>query len=165
MASQTALFVFCLFFFVAATAAEPRRKGKLCKYLKHNFSDFYFLTSMSGSSSSLSDCHVSPSWWYSKLFLTEHYVPLFSFPNDPCPGTNSRNGTCYTAAECSSRGGTNSGSCANSFGVCCTCKHIASTSSNIFTLWLHFSYCHLRWNEQWKLHLLYSTHHRFGWHL
>merc|ERR1711944_167438 len=31
-----------------------------------------------------------------------------------------KNGTCYTAEECSNKGGTNGGSCASGFGVCCT---------------------------------------------
>jgi hypothetical protein len=30
-----------------------------------------------------------------------------------------RNGTCYTASECSSKGGSASGNCASGFGVCC----------------------------------------------
>ena len=34
---------------------------------------------------------------------------------------DSKNGTCYTSEECDKRGGTNSGSCANGYGVCCTC--------------------------------------------
>merc|ERR1712223_1388941 len=49
-------------------------------------------------------------------------LPVFQvvrFPNDLCTGS-SRNGTCYTAEECSSKGGTNEGSCASGFGVCCT---------------------------------------------
>ena len=41
------------------------------------------------------------------------------FPNGPCNGAGSLNGTCYTASECNSLGGTASGSCASSFGVCC----------------------------------------------
>ncbi len=41
------------------------------------------------------------------------------FANDACGGTNNMNGTCYTEAECSSRGGTNGGTCASGFGVCC----------------------------------------------
>jgi len=48
-------------------------------------------------------------------------LPIFQivrFPNDICSGTT-RNGTCYTAEECSSKGGTNDGSCASGFGVCC----------------------------------------------
>jgi len=53
---------------------------------------------------------------------TEKQLSVFTvvrFPNDPCGGTNARNGTCYTSTECSSRGGSASGSCASSFGVCC----------------------------------------------
>merc|ERR1711899_266607 len=49
-------------------------------------------------------------------------LPIFQvvkFPNDVCSGS-SYNGTCYTAEECSSKGGTNEGSCASGFGVCCT---------------------------------------------
>ena len=49
---------------------------------------------------------------------------LFSvvrFPNNVCAGGN-LNGTCYSAEECTSRGGVNGGSCAGGYGVCCTCK-------------------------------------------
>jgi len=45
---------------------------------------------------------------------------IVRFPNDVCVGSNSRNGTCYTSAECSDKSGTSSGSCADGFGVCCT---------------------------------------------
>jgi len=48
-------------------------------------------------------------------------LPIFQvvkFPNDICKGS-SKNGTCYTSEECSSKGGTNEGSCASGFGVCC----------------------------------------------
>merc|ERR1712172_196439 len=51
----------------------------------------------------------------------EKLLPIFQvvrFPNDICSGT-SRNGTCYTAEECSTKGGTKDGSCASGFGVCC----------------------------------------------
>merc|ERR1712079_479630 len=44
---------------------------------------------------------------------------VVTFPNDACGGSNGYNGTCYTASECSSKGGTGSGTCASSFGVCC----------------------------------------------
>lgn len=50
-------------------------------------------------------------------------LPVFQvvrFPNDPCVVSGgSKNGTCYTAEECSNKGGTNGGSCAEGFGVCC----------------------------------------------
>eukprot|EP00095_Tigriopus_kingsejongensis_P003561 maker-scaffold877_size102761-snap-gene-0.12 protein:Tk03561 transcript:maker-scaffold877_size102761-snap-gene-0.12-mRNA-1 annotation:"PREDICTED: uncharacterized protein LOC100161421" len=50
-------------------------------------------------------------------------VSLFQivrFPNDPCIGTASKNGTCYTADECSTKGGSSAGNCASGYGVCCT---------------------------------------------
>merc|ERR1719412_1654333 len=62
---------------------------------------------------------------------------IVRFPNDPCKGSNARNGTCYTSAECSDKGGASSGSCADGFGVCCTfliSKCGASSSENI-TYW------------------------------
>jgi len=40
------------------------------------------------------------------------------FQNDQCKGST-MNGTCYTKQECKDRGGTESGSCAEGFGVCC----------------------------------------------
>lgn len=59
------------------------------------------------------------------------------FPNDACTGTNSRNGTCYTSAECSDKGGSSSGSCADGFGVCCTflINVCGSSSSENLTSW------------------------------
>lgn len=44
---------------------------------------------------------------------------VVTFPNDPCEA-DTKNGTCYTAEECSQKGGTNDGSCASGYGVCCT---------------------------------------------
>merc|ERR1712226_300954 len=52
---------------------------------------------------------------------------VVTFPNAGCTsqsGTTgisgvNRNGTCYTATECSDNGGTASGNCAAGFGVCC----------------------------------------------
>lgn len=73
-------------------------------------------------------------------------LPVFqivNFPNDPCDGGSNRNGTCYTAEECDDKGGTNSGSCASGYGVCCTftlscgdssaenCTYFQSTGSEI----------------------------------
>jgi len=43
---------------------------------------------------------------------------IIKFANDPCIGSN-RNGTCFTKQECDNEGGTESGSCADGFGVCC----------------------------------------------
>merc|ERR1719232_1747364 len=45
---------------------------------------------------------------------------VVKFPNTACAsGTSGRNGSCYTASECAAKGGSSSGSCASSFGVCC----------------------------------------------
>lgn len=63
-------------------------------------------------------------------------LPIFQvvrFPNDMCTGTT-RNGTCFTAEECSAIGGTNEGSCASGFGVCCisalACGGTTSTNNS-----------------------------------
>merc|ERR1739844_404172 len=44
---------------------------------------------------------------------------VVKFPNSACGASNGYNGTCYTSSECTSLGGTASGTCASSFGVCC----------------------------------------------
>lgn len=44
---------------------------------------------------------------------------VVQFPNDACTASSGLTGTCVTAAQCSERGGTASGNCAASFGVCC----------------------------------------------
>merc|ERR1711981_502218 len=58
---------------------------------------------------------------------------VVKFPNSACDSTDGFNGTCFTASECTSLGGSASGSCASSFGVCCVfslgCG--STTSSNI----------------------------------
>merc|ERR1719499_2839721 len=54
----------------------------------------------------------------------EKAFSLFSivqFPNQQCTSASSSStyGTCYTASECSSKGGSTDGNCAAGFGVCC----------------------------------------------
>merc|ERR1712012_914481 len=52
----------------------------------------------------------------------EKFLSVFNivkFPNDACDA-GSKNGTCYTKDECDTLGGTNDGSCASGYGVCCT---------------------------------------------
>lgn len=44
---------------------------------------------------------------------------IIKFENAPCKG-GTRNGTCFTSAECESAGGKQDGDCADGFGVCCT---------------------------------------------
>merc|ERR1712223_620763 len=45
---------------------------------------------------------------------------IVRFPNDHCDAGGSRNGTCYTKEECENKGGTEDGSCASGYGVCCS---------------------------------------------
>jgi len=51
-----------------------------------------------------------------KLFSVFQIV---KFNNDVCTTSDGNFGTCYTEAECKDAGGTDSGSCASGFGVCC----------------------------------------------
>ncbi len=57
---------------------------------------------------------------------------VVTFPNTACGALNGYNGTCYTASECEAKGGSASGACASSFGVCCvfTMACGGSTSAN-----------------------------------
>merc|ERR1711963_288678 len=67
-------------------------------------------------------------------------LPIFQvvrFPNDICViSGGTKNGTCYTAEECSNKGGTNGGSCASGFGVCCVfsagCGSVSSENCTYF---------------------------------
>jgi len=55
---------------------------------------------------------------------------VVKFPNTACGASNGFNGTCYTSSECSSLGGTASGTCASSFGVCCVFSIACGASSS-----------------------------------
>jgi len=56
---------------------------------------------------------------------------IVQFPNSACVSTSGtyRNGTCYTAGECSSKSGSAQGNCAAGFGVCCVFTVSATGSS------------------------------------
>jgi len=66
-------------------------------------------------------------------------ISIIKFPNEVCNSSSSTNtqGTCYSASECSSKGGTSSGSCASGFGVCCTmsvgCGATITNNNTYFT--------------------------------
>jgi len=62
---------------------------------------------------------------------------VVKFPNTVCDSsTSGLNGTCYTKSECTTKGGTASGSCASSFGVCCvfevTCGNTVLAENNTY---------------------------------
>ncbi|XP_046754101.1 cubilin isoform X1 [Diprion similis] len=62
------------------------------------------------------------------------FFPLFSvirFANTQCTGSNNLNGTCFTRRECSNYGGTASGTCANSLGVCCVFVRTCGSTTNM----------------------------------
>jgi len=67
-----------------------------------------------------------------KLFSVFEIV---RFNNDPCTGDDGKMGVCYTAAQCTSMGGSATGNCAMGFGVCCrilvdpTCPSDITTAS------------------------------------
>ena len=44
------------------------------------------------------------------------------FNNEMCEAVDGSPGTCYTASECTTKGGEERGSCASGFGVCCVGK-------------------------------------------
>jgi len=54
---------------------------------------------------------------------------LVKFDNDICAGST-KNGTCYTKEECKDRGGKESKTCAEGFGVCCVIELKCGKSSS-----------------------------------
>jgi len=55
---------------------------------------------------------------------------IIKFENNACKGST-RNGTCYTSAECESAGGKKDGDCADGFGVCCVVTLAAGGSTSL----------------------------------
>lgn len=55
---------------------------------------------------------------------------VVKFANSECSG-GSRNGTCFTNAECTSIGGASTGSCADGFGVCCIVTITSGQSASV----------------------------------
>ena len=51
---------------------------------------------------------------------------IVRFNNDACTGDDGKMGVCYTAAQCTSMGGSATGNCAMGFGVCCRSKYYFS---------------------------------------
>jgi len=52
----------------------------------------------------------------------EKFLSVFQivkFKNEVCSADSGEDGTCFTEAECSAKGGVASGTCASAFGVCC----------------------------------------------
>ena len=49
---------------------------------------------------------------------------IVKFNNDACTAVDGTMGTCYTASECTTKGGEERGNCASGFGVCCVGKFL-----------------------------------------
>lgn len=49
-------------------------------------------------------------------------VSLIRFQNTACHNENDESGTCLADAECTRRAGLSIGTCANSYGTCCSFK-------------------------------------------
>ena len=66
--------------------------------------------------------------FYVSKYLIWVFISVFSvfqivkFNNDACNAVDGTMGTCYTASECTAKGGTERGPCASGFGVCCVSK-------------------------------------------
>merc|ERR1712241_1307475 len=61
---------------------------------------------------------------------------VVTFQNKECTTDTSlaggaTQGTCYSATECTDKGGTKSGNCASGFGVCCAFLNTAAATSTI----------------------------------
>lgn len=63
---------------------------------------------------------------------------VVKFANSECSG-GSRNGTCFTRAECDNLGGTSSSSCADGFGVCCLVVLTTGQTSSVNNTYLTLS--------------------------
>ena len=99
---------FCVFFVKSNEISEDNsmsREKKICKLRWSEVSCPFLIT------------------WH-LISIPVNVFQVVRFKNNACTGTDNANsnGTCYSAAECSTRGGSNVGSCAGGYGVCCSCK-------------------------------------------
>ncbi len=115
------------------------------------------------------------TWKILYLGISIHNISNFRFTNGPCEGSGNRNGTCYTSQECESKGGTDGGSCASGFGVCCISKYSSTLTTygyirvDCMSIIVIFSHSQLWRDVQWKLHLLWvwrkQTGRMRGWNM
>ena len=54
-------------------------------------------------------------------------ISIINFPNTECTDVEGVTGECYTATECSSRGGVSTSTCGNGIGVCCYIIMVSET--------------------------------------
>ncbi len=69
--------------------------------------------------------HSRPLFFFGSWLAVFSLFSIVSFRNTACASASAllsglpRNGSCFTATECSDRAGASSGGCAAGFGVCC----------------------------------------------
>merc|ERR1719220_1583251 len=78
-----------------------------------------FLLNLASSSASTSGNNTQLEESSSRLDRQFSVFNVVTFPNSVCAANSGYNGTCYSSSECTAKGGTASGTCASSFGVCC----------------------------------------------
>ncbi|CAB3226227.1 unnamed protein product [Arctia plantaginis] len=88
----------------------------LCK-AGENRVNYRGITNWNGRLQDLKEQRFWPPLQKESRFLS--LFTVVTFPNGGCAGASGDNGTCMTARECSGRGGSANGYCANGFGLCC----------------------------------------------
>lgn len=78
-----------------------------------------FLLNVASSSATTSGNNTQLGESSSRLDRQFSVFNVVTFPNSVCAASSGYNGTCYSSSECTAKGGTASGTCASSFGVCC----------------------------------------------
>ena len=85
------------------TAEDSERDGKCKKSDFYNVKFLYFI----------------------KFISVFSIFQIVKFNNDHCNAIDGTIGTCYTASECTAKGGEERGNCASGFGVCCVSKSLS----------------------------------------
>ena len=81
--------------------------------------------------------HMTQSFILCSNNIDRGIVSVFSvfqivkFNNDACTAVDGTMGTCYTASECTTKGGEERGNCASGFGVCCVGESTYKINSSI----------------------------------
>merc|ERR1711953_462465 len=122
--------LFSKFFFIFWTIEFNQKMGRF--YEMKVFLSTLFLLILSCNAQDEEHSLKTTQERDSKLFVFQ----VVKFANGICKGS-SRNGTCYTAAECSNIGGTKDGTCADGFGVCCIVILTTSGSSSVNNTYIY----------------------------
>ena len=133
MTSSMILFIFCLFFLGTwhlDTISDTRKSSKqnsqieiINIYIKFTFQSSFHCSPLFSFPTLLVLLQVIPGSIYILDFV---FLEILIFSN-----FLSKNGTCYTSSQCTSKGGSADGRCAAGFGVCCVI--VSSTCGSIIS--------------------------------